>query len=504
MKNERILANALAAIGQVTVAGIGLFVLYHYVFRQLGAELLGVWSVVFAASTLGRLGDLGFGVGMVKFVAESRARETPQQVAELVETSVVTVAVAAGAVLAVAFPVIDGLLGVIMRDPARVAEGRAILPLAFAATWLSAVASVYAGSVDGTGKVYLRSLAFSVGVCVNLALAFLLVPALGLAGLAFAQVGFSATVLVLAAAFLRSEVPGLALVPHRWKSGIFRRMLVYGANVQVATIVQIVSDPLIKGLLGRFGGLAATGYYEMASRMVLQLRLLLVAANQALLPALVEAHLRSQEAVSQLYQRSYRLVFAAAALVFVAIAGLSPFVSRIWLGYYEPVFVWMSAILAVAWFGNSVVTPAYFMHLASGRLRWNTLSHLTIGGLAVVLGGAGGVVFGTFGVVGGWSLALLAGSLIVIVGYHRDEGERWRDAFTDGGAAVVVGSVLGAGLAVLSYTALEDSLSAVPLLTVGVAAYGILAIPAAARHPLVRGLAAAVKEARRAGRRDGS
>jgi hypothetical protein len=43
-------------------------------------------------------------------------------------------------------------------------------------------------------------------------------------------------------------------------------------NIQAITISQMLYDPITKGLLVKFGGLDLAGYYEMANRLVVQLR----------------------------------------------------------------------------------------------------------------------------------------------------------------------------------------------------------------------------------------
>jgi O-antigen/teichoic acid export membrane protein len=77
-----------------------------------------------------------------------------------------------------------------------------------------------------------------------------------------------------------------------------------------------------------------------------------------------------------------------------------------------------SMILTVAWFLNTLMSPAYFANLGTGELRWNTGGHVAIGVLNFLLGVSLGLLYGGIGVVLAWALALLIGSGFILFSYH--------------------------------------------------------------------------------------
>jgi len=99
---------------------------------------------------------------------------------------------------------------------------------------------------------------------------------------------------------------------------------------------------------------------------------------------------------------------------------VAPLASELWIGHYEQSFVGYAILLSAGFWLNNLIGPAYFVNLGTGMLRWNTLSHITIGILNMVLGYLLGVAFGGGGVVLGYVLALVIGSSLVVLGYHRD------------------------------------------------------------------------------------
>ena len=194
-------------------------------------------------------------------------------------------------------------------------------------------------------------------------------------------------------------------------------MLGYGTHFQIISISRMMYDPITKGLIAHFGGLSLLGFYEMASRLVLQVRSLIVAANQALVPTLAGLHEREPSRLDQVYATSVRLVFFVDVPLFTALAISSPVVSSVWIGYIEPTFVYATCLLSVGWAINTLSGPAYFASLGTGDLRRNTLSHIAIGILNFACGFVLGTLGGGKGVIMGWVIALIVGSAILIISY---------------------------------------------------------------------------------------
>ena len=160
------------------------------------------------------------------------------------------------------------------------------------------------------------------------------------------------------------------------------------------------------------------GYYEMASRMVYQVRSLIVSANQVLVPVIADLHERGRGAILGVYRDSYHLLFFFALIFFSSIVALTPIISEVWIGHYENTFVLFSLLLAVGWFLNILNAPAYIANLGIGELRFNTFSHIVIGLLNVVLGFTLGSLYGSMGVIVGWVFSLAIGSSIICISFH--------------------------------------------------------------------------------------
>lgn len=423
---RRLLVNALASVVQVVVTGGSFVVLYRFVKDTIGIEQFGVWALVLATTAAGHVANLGLASGTIKYVAMYRAREQEDRVVQVVETAALALAVFLALVLPLLYPIFLRIIAATV-EPGLFDAAQAVLPYALTSFWISAVAGVFQAGLDGCQRIDQRGGLLAVSALAYLGFAFWFVPQRGLVGLAQAQVLQAGMLLAGSWGLVKRLIPGLPLVPYRWDRATFKEMLGYSLNFQVISTAQLLFEPLTKILVMNFGGAAATGYFEFAHRMVFQLRALVVTAHQAVVPTIADLHERAPALLRDVYVASYRLLLFLILLSLPLCVVLTPWISRLWIGAYEPDFVLFADLLFAGWFLNMLSNPAYFAYQGIGRLRWNVAGHLVIGALNVGLGVLLGWRYGGTGVVAGFVTALLTGSLVIIVAYHREYGIRTVD-----------------------------------------------------------------------------
>ena len=121
---------------------------------------------------------------------------------------------------------------------------------------------------------------------------------------------------------------------------------------------------------------------------------------------------------------------------------LLPFVLQVWLGRFAPVFTEIGELCLFGWALNTLNTPAYFMFLGIGKLRWPVLAQTVIGVLSAVLGIIFGYLAGGFGVLAAVALTLAFASQIVLFAFHSQHNVPWhwlmpRESWSTGICAVV-------------------------------------------------------------------
>jgi O-antigen/teichoic acid export membrane protein len=426
MYSRQTVRNALFSVGQVLVNGVATFVLYRFALGRVGPVLFGVWTLVTAVAAVTRMSDAGLAGGVVKFVAQYVAREDERAVTEVVATSVTSISVISAVVLVAGyFPLRWYLARVVSSEVLSVAVG--LLPWVLAGLWLNIMAGIFLAALDGYQRIDLRCAVLMGGVAVLLAASLAGVPTWGVTGLVLAQALQGGFTLVCGFLVLRRVAGHLPALPVGWHRARFREMLGYGTSFQLMSLATIGYDVTTKSLLSRFGGLPAVGYFEMANRLVSLVRGLIISISQVLVPVIADLREREPGAVLSVYRRSLRVLTFITLPSMALGAILAPTISVLWLGRAEPAFVQAMVLLIAGTTVNILGTPAYYVNLGTGHLRWNTVGHVLIGVLNVVLGYVLGSWFGSTGAIAGWAVSLGVGSALITMAYHLSNGIPIRD-----------------------------------------------------------------------------
>lgn len=419
MEKRQVLLNAVMATAQVIVVGLVMFALYRFLLRTIGIEKIGIWSLVLATTSVTRLSELGLAASVTKFVAQYYARSESKKVAEIVETAALSVSAIVGLALIMLYP---GLIVLVyyLVPPSGLNDALLVLPYAMLSLWLNVIACIFYSGMDGVQRADLRSLIIVFGQAVFFGSVYVLVPGHDLQGLAIAQVIQTATILIVSWCSLKTRLATLNAVPMRWSQTIFREMFKYAVNIQINGVAQLLFEPTTKAFLSTFGGLSWVGYYEMANRLVMQVRALLVSANQVVIPVVAAVLEQNPQRLPQIYTRCYQLMVYMSVPIYSLLLITIPEISELWIGRYESLFVTFALILVASWSINTLTVPAYFAYLGLGRLRWNTLSHILTGSLNVLLGFVLGKLFGGVGVLAATVGATLVGSIVPMAAFHAE------------------------------------------------------------------------------------
>lgn len=433
------------SVAQALTVGAVYFFLFRFVLRQLGVDKLGVWSIVLATTSVGQVANLGLSGGVVKFVASYLARNDRRAVCEIIQTATLSIAAVTGVAALALFPIARWVIVMILPETQHY-DAIAILPYSLLGFWLVTTATVLNSGLDGLHRIDLRNCLVIATTLLNLGLAYTLVPQYGLMGLAYAHVIHSGVLLVAAWIMLKSQLPQMPVISFRWTFGRFRELLAYGINLQVITFSTILLEPVTKGLLAVFGSLATVGYYEMASRMITQLRAVITSANQVLVPTFAELKETDLPRLREMYRRTYLLLTYVTPVPFVLVVLLTPMISGLWIGAYEPQFVWASWLLAGGWFVNVLAAPAYFTNLGTGELRWNVIAHLAMLMFIAMVGTALGALVGAYGVIVAMTASLAVGGAIILLSYHHHHNhslcDLWpRESYLIGAASLATVAV---------------------------------------------------------------
>jgi O-antigen/teichoic acid export membrane protein len=440
---RQIVLNALTTVAQTLANATVLFFLYRFLIHTIGVDRLGIWSLVLATTSIVTLAHQGFSTSIVKFVAQYAARGRTNDISALMQTSLISTAAALGLVTMALYPGARWALHVVL-PAARLGEANAILPLALVSLWLNIFEGLLQAALAGHELITLCNYLEVAGALSYLALAFMLVPRHGLLGVAYAQAIQAGAILAITWLLVRKRVAGLPIIPYRWNRALFAQIVSYGLHFQFITASQALREPVTKLLIAKFGGLALTGFYDMAARCVITLRELVVQANQVLVPTVSRLQEREPASIPAVYRESYRLVFFLAVPSFAFLITLSPVISRVWIGRYEPSFVEFVAILSAGWLVNVLSNPAYVVDLGTGALGWVSIGCVATVVLNAILGSIAGRYGGGMAVAGASTCSLAFGYCVIVAAYHLHNHAPFAQLLPRESATIVVTSIAGA------------------------------------------------------------
>jgi O-antigen/teichoic acid export membrane protein len=419
ISHKRILINAVSAAVQVIVVGLMYFLLYRYLIRVLGPSQLGVWALVVSTSSIANFANFGITSGLVKFIADYRETGNDAEMNKLVFTAFISM------VLFFAVLIFIGYIGVnliirLLIGPHYIGLALKLLPYTLLCLFINEVGGIYTSILEGFQKNYIRNIIYVAGSVFFLAAAYQLVPRYGLMGVTYAQVTQSALIFISAFIAGTRNLPGFNLFKWNWNKQIFRSLISYGSKFQLVSLLQLLYEPATKMLLTRFGGLPAVGYYEMASRLINQVRALIVNANQVMIPVVAQASHSGMNAIIKLYQKAMSATLLVSVPAICAVISFSSLISVLWIGHIQPAFIFPLVILSITIFFNIMCGPAYYSSLGQGKLNLLVYVHVFMAALNIGLGWVLGTFFGDNGVIISWGVTFTLGSLLLIIYFQRE------------------------------------------------------------------------------------
>ena len=409
--------NVFFAASQILVSGLTLFVLYKYLINTLGVELIGVWSIVMAFSAFLRTGDFGFAGSIVKFVSSATVNHDEKKREMIISTSLISVSIALGVLLAIFYPIILYTLPHFI-DKKFLGLAIELLPYSLVSVWLAVLSTLVVFIFDGINRVDIRSMFLVVFNIILVVLSIIFVHFFGFIGLGYAQVLQAFLQLIIAWVLVKKHISLSFILPHEWSKSIFKEIFSYSMHLQLASLMSMMLEPITKLMLGHFGSMSSVGYFDMANRLVMQVRNVIVNANQALVPMLSKAHEKDENVVSH-YKLTFKVLFFVSVVVYSLVGIFTGLISKLWIGTYEIEFVYFTYLILLTLGINTLAGAAYFTNMGTGDVKFNTISQVIIAVTNLLFGLFLGYLYGGFGVVMGYGISIILGSCWLIYNFHQ-------------------------------------------------------------------------------------
>lgn len=401
-----------------------LFLSYWLIIMVLGQDALGLWSLLMALTMTVRLFDPTAGSTVGRFVAivckeQGQGDDPLRLAAQYIDTAILILFALYAVLSTIAFFPLNWLLQSQIDDPAQLTVASKVLPFLLALMVANVLALSNTDAIDGIGRSDVRAAIMMASYLIQLAFVWWWLPLFGLTGMALAQIVQYGFIAVASRIILRRHIAGLGWLPRYVSKAVARQMVGYGTKLQISALALLLADPLLRLLINSYGGLSMLSLYELASKLVVQLRSLLVSAMTPLIPRFASHGGALTEVDQDLFRRMVMLVSLTAAGIAITSIAASPILGWIMLGRIDIDLILLTAILAAGYFGNTVSLIHYLEAQASGRLFWNICGTFAIGLTTVTMGPLLVPMIGPVAVIIAFALGLVVAGFIFIEGNAR-------------------------------------------------------------------------------------
>lgn len=420
--STKIMRNAIfGGLRYVLVAPIP-FVMTPLILRKIGAGGYGTWAVFLAINGLTSLADLGLVGTLSKFVAEYYAHRDFAALGRVINSGLAVflgLAAVIGTSLWIAAPWIAGWL---FRGSAVARTEVIVLFRLFAIVVAANILTLMFSSITaGLQRLDITNLISAGNLFLSAVFsASLLLRGQGLRGLVSGYI-VSAVLTVLAYVFtVRSLLPEISMNPFRFDKQEARKMFGFSFQLYFTQAAVAVNNQIEKIFLAFFVGVAAAGWYDIASDIALKIRGAIGFLLSPMLPAASElSALEDEDRLRELYFRTHKYLALAGIPAACFVAAVSGRFVDLWIGPGMRMVVMPLSVLMLVNLINLATGPGFLIYAGRGFLKPGVDGAILGIVSNVVLSFVLIYVYGFAGAVVGTSASLIIAAVYFISVFHR-------------------------------------------------------------------------------------
>lgn len=414
---NKIIKSGFSSVLQIIAATVCYVVIYAVVLLKLGKEQLGIWSVITSIPTV--VSFLGSGVAgsllrfIPAYIAEGKTVKAGQIFFNGFVFNIIVGAIVSILGFIFALPLLRLMFGIETVPPLY----QELFTCAIVTFLVNFITSATLSVLDGLQEIVKKNKILIISSLVFCVIATVLISTFGLKGLLYAQL-FQALLVCLLSLISVYRLQLFDLKKCRLQADVFRVFLIYGGKLQLISILNIFFEPITKFFLNRYFGLGTVGIYDLANRLVSQLRMLIVNAVQVIVP-FVAKEINQKSAVENIYQKSFKGALLLSAILFGGLISAGFSVIYMFKNINVSDFQIMLVYLSIANIVNILSAPAYAIRLATGKVRSLVIAQVMSTLLNIFLFLLLGTNPTSILVLAPTGLAIVISSGFVIINYKR-------------------------------------------------------------------------------------
>ena len=413
--------NAVYSLLGYGASALYIFLLVPLVVSYVGLQTFGLWSLMMALTGYIGLVDLGLGTSFVKYIAEFASLGEHGKVGKVVQHGFLFYLFVSLVMLLAGWLVFPMLFSALRIPPDQFDLAKKMFFLSLAGFGATSIVSVVGSVLTGIQ----RNDAYNVVLVGSLVVKYVLIAialytGFGIVGLMLADVLVTLFMTVPLWLTIRGLYPTLSVTSFSYDGGLMKKLLGFGAQLQVSRLADIVQSQFDKLLLTRFIGLSAVSLYDFGSRPLSRLRALPLTGASALLPAVAALDAADNpDRILAALHRATRYVILLALPLFAYLCCFARELIAVWLGPGFEQSALTIQILAIAYYLNVIASPLSYVSQGRGEPKYQMKSMLIQVVLNIVLSTTLIMRFGYFGAVAGTTTAMITGVLIFFRWYGK-------------------------------------------------------------------------------------
>lgn len=377
--------------GSITAAmGIVLSIISYPIYLHfLGAGLYGLWIILSVVISFSAIGGLGIDDAIVKYVAQEYGKNNKENILKYISTSINFLIICGILIIAVLISIIDVIRGFLNLGIQYSELFYAIFPFIVILSVFIFIVNLINSVLKGLGRFDQASYFLLSGRIIAVSIAIvLLTSGYSIWSLYWGQLLSFIYVLIISAIFIHREI-GAFYNPWKFDAKSLWILIKFGGMLTVSKVISMLLVPFVKIVIVRYIGLSDVAYFEIAHKIVLQIRSLFERGISAIMPEIsrltTAAHNQEKE-ISRIIFKAYKLILFLGLPTFILLILVGDTIIKAWLATeYNVAISTTFKIIAIGFTFNLLIIPIYYHFMALGKVKYCFYNHLVQAVLNFVL-----------------------------------------------------------------------------------------------------------------------
>ncbi|MBE8727759.1 oligosaccharide flippase family protein [Flavobacterium hungaricum] len=370
-----IVKNSIFSIFQIILSTLCYVVIYYQILHNLGKTELGVWSIITSLPIAISVFGSGVSGCVLRYTPIYSVKNDKESFSGIIFNGLIFNILFGGFLVICGYIFSYKILQLLFNVNTIDLRYVTLFRISLLTFFVNFITSVLLSAIDGLQLIFVRNKIIIFCSIVFCFAAVFLVRILGLKGILLAQ--FIQSVLLFLCAFvIIKKIDLFDFDFMNYNKSFIKLFLTYGQGFQAISLSILIFDPITKYFLNKYFNLSTVGIYDLVSRAVTQIRVLIVSAVQVITPSVSKSSEENNLDVGGMFAKINR---GASLLSFLLFSSLICF-SSVLVNYLDKTngsqYLSILVLLCLSYHCNIIASGAYSILMGLGKLKNIIISHI--------------------------------------------------------------------------------------------------------------------------------